>query len=625
YRMRWRRSCKRLLILLLFLCMTIKLHLEFRLLNASRSENSYSPWWSNETLGHLRGMPKTKPVSNKPGVLRDVDRGIVWIGNSTEKVLSFEKKVQPDASISQDIKKYVNLRGNTSSKGVPLRNNTHPILSKSIPMMEQNQSYSNRRKLNSEKGEVKNASNEKLSHEKLKQVQNPVISTAKPKEEKPNKPKSIPKPASRISSKRSVAVKKGVSHDVDPEEVSLSPEDIEKMKKRLQVLNEAQTIYNEDRYGSFTENTTILLVQVHNRLENLRHLVESMKNTKGINETLVILSHDYFYQAMNDYVTNITDFRVMQMFFPFSIQLHPLTFPGRDPRDCSWNVKSGFQLLSPWPTFAILNTHGPLLFRIVQNRDLKCLNRDWPDTYGHYREASFTQIKHHWWWKIHRVFNELRITQNNYTGSVVFLEEDHYILPDLLHVLTMLKKEKRAKCPTCQVIALGNYNKMSPNVYKNNVEKGDWWVTKHNLGFVLDVRAWKELMKCRPQFCQFDDYNWDWTLTNIIQTCFKPRMSMVSLKFSRVIHVGSCGTHVKKRNCDVSNEVRTAKMRITSGKNWLFPKTLAWQNVYRSSGRVKRGNGGWGDFRDRMLCQAIWNGTATEETLQKLQSPEFKS
>lgn len=29
-----------------------------------------------------------------------------------------------------------------------------------------------------------------------------------------------------------------------------------------------------------------------------------------------------------------------------------------------------------------------------------CLNWEWPDKYGHYRVARYTQIKHHWWWKV---------------------------------------------------------------------------------------------------------------------------------------------------------------------------------------------------------------------------------
>ena len=30
----------------------------------------------------------------------------------------------------------------------------------------------------------------------------------------------------------------------------------------------------------------------------------------------------------------------------------------------------------------------------------KCNNAEHPDKYGHYREATFCQTKHHWFWKV---------------------------------------------------------------------------------------------------------------------------------------------------------------------------------------------------------------------------------
>jgi alpha-1,6-mannosyl-glycoprotein beta-1,2-N-acetylglucosaminyltransferase len=50
---------------------------------------------------------------------------------------------------------------------------------------------------------------------------------------------------------------------------------------------------------------------------------------------------------------------------------------------------------------------------------MKCFNADWPDVYGHYREAKFTQIKHHWWWKANRVFDQLKATRD-FNGEFQF-------------------------------------------------------------------------------------------------------------------------------------------------------------------------------------------------------------
>jgi len=53
-----------------------------------------------------------------------------------------------------------------------------------------------------------------------------------------------------------------------------------------------------------------------------------------------------------------------------------------------------------------------------------CNNALYPDLYGHYREAKFTQTKHHWWWKANRVFNQLEVTRNH-TGMCV---EEHAVI-----------------------------------------------------------------------------------------------------------------------------------------------------------------------------------------------------
>lgn len=88
----------------------------------------------------------------------------------------------------------------------------------------------------------------------------------------------------------------------------------------------------------------------------------------------------------------------------------------------------------------------------------RCINYQWPDLYGHYREAKFTQTKHHWWWKANVVFDRLRATRDH-KGLVVFLEEDHYVAPDFLHILNLMNDAWWEKCPGCDILSLGTYMK----------------------------------------------------------------------------------------------------------------------------------------------------------------------
>ncbi len=55
-------------------------------------------------------------------------------------------------------------------------------------------------------------------------------------------------------------------------------------------------------------------------------------------------------------------------------------------------------------------------------------------------------------------FDHLRVTQN-YTGYVIFLEEDHYVAPDFLAVAKQLIQMKSEKCLDCDFINMGMYNK----------------------------------------------------------------------------------------------------------------------------------------------------------------------
>lgn len=40
---------------------------------------------------------------------------------------------------------------------------------------------------------------------------------------------------------------------------------------------------------------------------------------------------------------------------------------------------------------------------------LRCRNAPFPDKFGHYREVSIVQIKHHWWWKVSRSRSENKL------------------------------------------------------------------------------------------------------------------------------------------------------------------------------------------------------------------------
>lgn len=47
---------------------------------------------------------------------------------------------------------------------------------------------------------------------------------------------------------------------------------------------------------------------------------------------------------------------------------------------------------------------------------IHCINAKNPDHNGIYRKANIAQTKHHWWWKVNTVFDQLQVVKN-YTGK----------------------------------------------------------------------------------------------------------------------------------------------------------------------------------------------------------------
>lgn len=62
----------------------------------------------------------------------------------------------------------------------------------------------------------------------------------------------------------------------------------------------------------------------------------------------------------------------MHIFYPYSRFFFPDVFPGTDPNDCDRDLK------------------------LAEAKAQGCNNALFPDHYGHYREANYVQLKHHW-------------------------------------------------------------------------------------------------------------------------------------------------------------------------------------------------------------------------------------
>ncbi|XP_051172324.1 alpha-1,6-mannosyl-glycoprotein 2-beta-N-acetylglucosaminyltransferase isoform X2 [Leptopilina boulardi] len=371
--------------------------------------------------------------------------------------------------------------------------------------------------------------------------------------------------------------------------------EINEIRRNIEKINAEQKVINDDAFGPLASDAPVIVVQVHTRLTYLRHLIVSLAQAKDIEQTLIVFSHDVWNPDINYLVQSVDFCRVMQIFYPHSIQTHPRTFPGEDPHDCPRNIRKEQALL------------------------LKCTNAQHPDLYGHYREAKFTQTKHHWWWKANRVFDQLEVMKNH-TGMVLFLEEDHYVAEDFLHVLKLMERTSKHSCERCNVLSLGTYLK-TYNYYADFSRKAEvtpWISSKHNMGMAFNRVTWNKLRKCASQFCSYDDYNWDWSLQHVAQSCLPPSkgagtiprvesgLIAMMMRAPRVFHIGECGVHHKKTNCESTAVIAKVRNVLKSARNHLYPTklTLTVAGVAKKT-KLKKGNGGWGDIRDHELCLNI--------------------
>ncbi|XP_067616709.1 alpha-1,6-mannosyl-glycoprotein 2-beta-N-acetylglucosaminyltransferase isoform X6 [Eurosta solidaginis] len=368
------------------------------------------------------------------------------------------------------------------------------------------------------------------------------------------------------------------------------PPNISEIKQQIAKYNELQIVLNEDTFGPLQNDSVIIVVQVHTRITYLRHLIVSLAQAKDISKTLLIFSHDYYDDDINDLVQTIDFCKVIQIFYPYSIQTHPNEFPGVDPNDCPRDMKKDHYFIPFFINRAIIR---------------KCNNALYPDLYGHYREAKFTQTKHHWWWKANRVFDQLDVTRYH-TGLVLFLEEDHYVAEDFLYLLDMMQSSIGSLCPQCDILSLGTYLKtFNYYTYNSKVEVMPWISSKHNMGFAFNRSTWSTIRKCAQHFCFYDDYNWDWSLHYVSQQCLQKKLHAMIVKGPRVFHIGECGVHHKKKNCESNQVIAKVQqvLRIARKSRQLFPRSLSLTAATLvKKTKLRKGNGGWGDRRDHQLC-----------------------
>jgi alpha-1,6-mannosyl-glycoprotein beta-1,2-N-acetylglucosaminyltransferase len=163
-----------------------------------------------------------------------------------------------------------------------------------------------------------------------------------------------------------------------------------------------------------------------------------------------------------------------------------------------------------------------------------------------------TQLKHHWWWTSNFVFNRVRIL-HDYSGPVLFLEDDNYLTPDFIHCL-FLMRDHASTCPSCRFLVLGTAKQghLIPSDYNvtdffflssfSHLYQSQAVIVKSNLenyGVALNRSTWHEVSKYGEFFCKFDDYRWVASLTHAVRQLISSDPTTMALALPRVARTTS--------------------------------------------------------------------------------------
>ncbi|KAI0989437.1 hypothetical protein GJ496_000433 [Pomphorhynchus laevis] len=75
--------------------------------------------------------------------------------------------------------------------------------------------------------------------------------------------------------------------------------------KEIMRSNEEQLIHNKKYLDNNAALKYCFLVQVHDRLENLKSLIISLEKVKGIDKVLIVFSHDLYDKDINKVIQDI--------------------------------------------------------------------------------------------------------------------------------------------------------------------------------------------------------------------------------------------------------------------------------------------------------------------------------
>lgn len=331
--------------------------------------------------------------------------------------------------------------------------------------------------------------------------------------------------------------------------------EVKLLRSIIASYNSRKVIRNLHPGFKIKDTTVVIVIHVRKNLSYVKGLVESLSNASGIRNTLLIFCHEYYIKEINTFIHSIQFAMVMQIFFPYSIEIYKYHFPGPDPYYC-------------------LN-------------DLNC-DQIHPVSM---RNVNLTLQKHFWWWKVNEVF-DFTTRLKNFEGLVLFLDETDFVTRDFIFVLQLLQETAAKKCPQCRLLSLNAQTAFSSQVFERKPKAfiDTFRQDTFRSGLAFNRSVWQHIKFYSNHFCYFDDYNWDQSLVNVGTQTVARNFSIIYIEAPRTLNAWGKWPY----------SLIKVGMR-TIDKN-LFPKSLLVETVIREEMPFTIENGYWKDIRDQELC-----------------------
>lgn len=367
-----------------------------------------------------------------------------------------------------------------------------------------------------------------------------------------------------------------------------NPLHIETIKGVISKYNKEERVLNLELYGPMKSTAPIFVVFVDNYQIHLKYLLVSLTQVVGIEEALIIFSHLSFDEDVNNLLKQIDFTRVLQIFYPYSVQINPNEFPGFHSGDCPHNMD------------------------ISTAYSMNCTGADSPDIHGHYRNPLLAQSKHYWWWTLNKVFENLPYTKDH-KGIFTFLDSDVYLTEDFIYMNSHMKAVSNyvTKCEFFSLESPSFTNFFEKQTY--TVDITTWDPKDHSSVLSFESSVWSTIAAHYYHFCSIDDYSWSRSLYYLsLNRKDGGRFKVMSSTMPRAFKTNSMnGLYQEIEELNVLDIVYNIMYMQETNKANLFPPFLeVYLNIELDDDDFVifdyvDNNGGWSDPRDKSMCNNI--------------------